>query len=629
MRSVHAFMLILAVLALSGCAKPNIDRSTLSREEQQRLDGRLRDVIGAAAQEMDNQGSPVDPAILEKTDRELYAKVKELLALGADPRLTIAPDQDFPMVYACAMVGLKKTAGIFNSFNKDKDIILMVMLGDFKAVSSMWNASYDLKYQKAGMTLLDALMRSWRKGDGDKLKILDHFITESKEGGGPEMNSTLEHLRFSLETDDIVLFSRLLGFVPRSSADWSEKIVGICLDTGRSDALLLALAEKIINVDASATEAIFTSFIRGGLVEDVKKLVKEGFTVPAMDRDGNPMVHNARTPDMIAFLIEKGFDLNTQNRARETPILHLAKNSLVAQDHKKAVWDTLADKGAELDIADERGIHLYHWALYQGEAELARTLEQRMPGKLNDPISLIMKDDLEAFRSQWPEGNPELPAEGLPGAVFAIIARSPKVLGFILENNYLPEWISTDHPFLIPLASYGQEVPPAMAAAYFYDPEVLSIVLEAEETDLMAIAVDESYDPPGESSLFDISSGAADIERAIADFLEADWESRFPSLQLYLAEHRNRIRDLQAAYGETEALIGFQQEQADEEVGENPEFAEYMSDLAARCDYYASAITELESTIANESLFLEKYFPEAYSDLMAPYLPDGNSSAGM
>jgi ankyrin repeat protein len=89
------------------------------------------------------------------------------------------------------------------------------------------------------------------------------------------------------------------------------------------------------------------------------KLLAERGSVNCCDRDGRtPLMHAVLAEDaeprMVEFLIEKGADVNLQDRPYSYTALHCA-----AQDQKPEIVKLLLERGADVDRVDKFGNTLF------------------------------------------------------------------------------------------------------------------------------------------------------------------------------------------------------------------------------------------------------------------------------
>jgi uncharacterized protein len=85
---------------------------------------------------------------------------------------------------------------------------------------------------------------------------------------------------------------------------------------------------------------------------ELKKLLDAGVDINQVDKDGRtPLMHAVLSENadakMIAFLVEKGADLDSADKAQQWTALHFA-----ARDQKAEIVEILVQGGARIDPAD-------------------------------------------------------------------------------------------------------------------------------------------------------------------------------------------------------------------------------------------------------------------------------------
>jgi ankyrin repeat protein len=117
----------------------------------------------------------------------------------------------------------------------------------------------------------------------------------------------------------------------------------------------------------------------------VKQLLLYGADINDLDRRGRSVLHlalyrpkNAETIkdlcEMVDFLLNKGININIQDRMGGTPLICYISRNRKNNKYKADVLKFLISKGADINLANKRGLTPLHYAISYNELELAQIL---------------------------------------------------------------------------------------------------------------------------------------------------------------------------------------------------------------------------------------------------------------
>ena len=201
-------------------------------------------------------------------------------------------------------------------------------------------------------------------------------------------------LQWAVFRDDVAEVRRLLraGADVSLASNYGVTAMGLAAQGGNTEIVKLLL-EAGADADSPNPDGqtALLAVARTGNVETARLLVEFGAAVDARERFGGQtalMWASARRhPEMIAFLVSKGADVNARSAVRDyqrhvtaegrpksldsggfTPLLYAARENCLA------CVKALLDGGADIDLPDPDGVSPLHVAIMNANWDLAREL---------------------------------------------------------------------------------------------------------------------------------------------------------------------------------------------------------------------------------------------------------------
>ncbi len=123
--------------------------------------------------------------------------------------------------------------------------------------------------------------------------------------------------------------------------------------------LLNLLIENGINTeirDRHGRTAIF-NFMKFPYVEMGKELINQNVNIQVKENLGNTLLHYVEDYDIAKILIERGLDVNAQNKFGHTPLHKLVSSSTYkCRDSKKSIFNLFIKSGAKVNQKDKKGL---------------------------------------------------------------------------------------------------------------------------------------------------------------------------------------------------------------------------------------------------------------------------------
>ena len=288
---------------------------------------------------------------------------RKLIEYGADTRLTMEDGKNaFLLAVAAKQKALMKLLIVHEECQRvlDEALLLLVFLDRNAQFSKMLiEKGANVENDRPGPSLL---MYAVAVGDEDLLRVLlDHGANVNRQGANNGGTALMCAITFASESDDA-----LLGSDGHMDALTAAKIlidygadVNLESQSGKTALTMaissnnVAMAQLLIDNGADCGAPVLFEAVAAGNEAIVGAMIEKGVDINDQDRnDGNTALHIAACKGRQAIarmLTDHGADVNIPNNDKATALMHA-----LTFNHEAIARDFI-DKGADVNLQDTKG----------------------------------------------------------------------------------------------------------------------------------------------------------------------------------------------------------------------------------------------------------------------------------